>query len=284
MNLKDIPMQRISLSDAVSTRYLDTGGEGIPVLLIHGLAASIEAWRDVVPLLSSKYRVIALDLPGFGHADKPKDAAYTAVDFFLPMFTRFMDAIGVPSAHLVGSSMGASLAIRFAARHPDRVASVVAANPGGFASYIHPFLRAPTLPLLGKPMSRPMRATNAFALGLTVNNTAKRTAALLDEIDAFSKMPGAHNAFVKTLRGLTTPFGLKDLPEFEADAKAVQAPTLIVWGDKDRVFPVKQMKAGQKVMPDAVFRTMQGVGHFPQIDAPEVFSRLTMSFLQKVQS
>jgi pimeloyl-ACP methyl ester carboxylesterase len=222
----------------------------------------------------------AFDLPGFGEADKPEGASYRAVDFFLPMLGAFLDAVDLPSAHLVGSSMGASLALRFAAHHPDRVRRVVAANPGGFGRYIHPFLRAPTLPGLGKPMSRPMRPTNAVALGLTVHRKARRTAELLDEIDRFSKMPGAHMAFVRTLKGLATPLGLKDIPEFEADVARIKAESLIVWGDRDRIFPVKQADRARNLMPAARIEIMDDVGHFPQIDAPQEFSRLVSDFLE----
>ena len=283
MRFEDYPTHRIALMDGIMTRYLDTGGSGVPVVLIHGLAASIEAWRDVVPELAARRRVLALDLPGFGYADKPLGGDYTALGFFLPALHAFLDAAGVERAHLVGSSMGASLAIRYAARHPGRVASVTAANPGGFDRYIHPFLRVPTVPGVGQVVSRPMRATNAFAMGLTMARKARRTQALLDEIDMFSKLPGAHNDFVKTLRGLATPLGLKDLEEFAHDARAVAAPTLIVWGREDRIFPMAQLETAEAMMPAAEVLVMDGVGHFPQIDAPAAFAARVVSFLDGLE-
>jgi pimeloyl-ACP methyl ester carboxylesterase len=265
--------QRVTLKDGISTRYIDSGGDNPTVILIHGLAASIEAWRDVVGPLSQKFRVLAFDLPGFGHSDKPAEASYEAVTFFVPMLKAFMDALDLSKAHMVGSSMGASLIVRFSARYPDMLDRAVLANPGGFGSYIHPFLRAPTIPIVGGIMSRPMRATNAFALTLTIHNKARRPKTLLDEVDAFSKMPGAHRAFVRTLKGITSIFGLKDMDIFETEARSMSAPTLIIWGDKDKVFPVRQSQIAASFLPAANLVVMPNVGHFPQIDDPAPFAK-----------
>ncbi len=278
-NVAGFETRRIVLKDGVSTRYVDTGGDKPPVILIHGLAASIEAWRDVIVPLSKQFRVLAFDLPGFGEADKPADASYEAVPFFVPMLKAFMDGVGIAKAHMVGSSMGASLIVRFAARHGEMLDRAVLANPGGFGRYIHPFLRAPTIPLLGVPMSMPMRPSNAFALMLTIYNKSRRPKSLLDEVDAFSKMPGAHRAFVRTLRGVTTIFGVKDLDIFESEARRVTAPTLIIWGEKDKLFPVKQSKTAASYMPSAKIIVMPRVGHFPQIDDPAPFTRHVIEHL-----
>ncbi|MEL6934092.1 MAG: alpha/beta fold hydrolase [Pseudomonadota bacterium] len=270
--------ERVQITQEVSTRVLDTGGDGPPLVLIHGLAASIEIWRHVIDPLSENFRVVAFDLPGFGYSDKP-DADYKAVTFFIPILKAFLDAVELPRAHFVGSSMGASLIIRFAARHPQMVDRAVMANPGGFGRYIHPFLRVPTLPLIGGVMSRPQRVLNAFGVRLAVASKEKRTKALIDEADMLSKLPGAHRAFVRTLRGLATPFYLKDLDEFEEEARQFRSPALVVWGKEDRIFPVKQAQKVAKYMPGADAIRMERVGHYPQIDAPEEFVALIESHL-----
>ena len=274
--------RRLALGDGISTRMLDTGlppgddAAAPPVVLVHGLAASVEIWRAVLPALAARHRVVAFDLPGFGHADKP-DADYRAVKFFVPMLQAFLDAMGIARAHMVGSSLGASLLIRHGARHPERHASATCANPGGFGTFIHPFLRVPTVPGIGTVMSRPRRATNAFGVRLAVHDPAKRTAALVDEADAFSRLPGAHRAFVRTLRGIATPFTVKELDIFEDEARrfdAAQVPTLVVWGREDRIFPAAQVETVRRAMPSARVAVMDGVGHYPQIDAPDAFAEM----------
>ena len=129
-----------------------------------------------------------------------------------------------------------------------------------------------------------MRVSNAFALRLTVHRPEQRTAALLDEVDRFSKLPGAHRAFVRTLRGLATPVGLKDLQEFADDARKLSAKTLVVWGDKDKIFPVGQSNRAMELLPDASLSIMRNVGHFPQIDAPIPFAELVHRFLARPDS
>ena len=272
----------LDFGPGLTTRVVDTGGDGVPVVLLHGLAASLEAWRDTLPGLAH-HRLVAFDLPGFGEASKPENADYTAKGFFLPQLHSILDALDIQQADLVGSSMGASLALRYAYRHPERVHRIVLAAPGGFAPYIHPFLRVPTTPGIGRAMSKPQRATNAFAMRLVLANPEARTKALLDETDRFSKLPGAHNAFVTTLQGLTTLGGLKDLDEFEAEARALDAThgerVLLMWGDKDRIFPVRQLEAAKAVMPSAQTHVITGAGHFPQIDAADAFNRVVKEFL-----
>ena len=282
------PVRRTELRDGVTTRMLDTGvpdgsdPTALPIVLVHGLAASIEIWRDVLPTLARERRVLAFDLLGFGHADKP-DADYRAVPFFIPMLHAFLDAVGIERAHMVGSSLGASLLIRHGSRHPERYASATCANPGGFGRYIHPFLRVPTIPGLGTLMSRPQRATNAFGVRIAVHSKAKRTKALIDEADAFSRLPGAHRAFVRTLRGIATPLTVKELDVFEREARTFDAsavPTLVVWGQQDRIFPAKQTRTVEDYLPSARIEVKDGVGHYPQIDAPDAFARMVLEHMR----
>lgn len=271
-------MNRLQLTPDVSTRVMDTGGDRPPVVLVHGLSASIEAWRGVIQPLAERFRVIAFDLPGFGQADKP-DADYRALTYIVPMLQAFMDAMRLEQAHMIGSSMGASLVLRYAVRNPERVDRVVLSAPGGFGRYIHPFMRVPTAPLVGAVMSRPQRATNAYALTLTLADPSKRTRALLDEVDQLSRLPGAHRAFVRTLRGVAGLGGVRDLATFEAEARALRSPTLLIWGDKDKLFPVAQARTAQSLIPEAALTIMPGVGHFAQIDAPAAFAERCSRFL-----
>jgi pimeloyl-ACP methyl ester carboxylesterase len=266
------------LAEGVNTRFLDTGGTKPPLVLIHGLAASIEIWRGVIAPLARDFRVLAFDLPGFGAADKP-DADYRAVTFFVPMLKRFMDVTGLQRAHLVGSSMGASLIIRFGAKHMPMIDRAVLADPGGFGRYVHPFLRIPTIPILGGLMSRPQRPVTAFGVRLAIHDKSKITKALIDEADAFSRHPGAHRAFVRTLRGIASPFAVKDLDVFEQEARSFTAPTLIVWGKQDRIFPVSQSASARSMMPTTLIEILDGVGHYPQIDAPDRFVQLVREHL-----
>jgi pimeloyl-ACP methyl ester carboxylesterase len=273
------PTRFITLEDNTKTRMLDTGGEGTPILLLHGISASIEAWEEVIPELAKTHRVLAFDLLGMGEADKPN------IDYRYPVFVeqtrRFLNAVGVEKAHFVGSSMGASLIIRFSDVYPEQINRAVLAAPGGFANFIHPFLRFPTIPIIGWIGSRPLRITNSFAVRLTMGS--KATVALVDLTDRLSREPGAHRAFVRTLKGIASIFGLKDRPSFEQQASAFRSDALIIWGKQDKIFPVKQASLAKSLLPNSTLRLMEDCGHFPQLSHPKIFSSWVLQHLAQEQ-
>ncbi len=261
--------RQIQLSTKLSTRVLDTGGDGPVVILIHGLAASIELWERVIPRLAQTYRVIAFDLPGYGEADRP-DAAYDAA-FFVSQLKALMDALSLERAHLIGSSLGASLIVRFSEHNLDRIETAVLAAPGGFGSGVHPFLRVPTLPIIGYQMGRPLKATNIFAVKLAMADRRNATSDLIDIADRYSKMRGGHSAFVRTLKAVIGPFGVKDRDSFEAQAQRLARPTLVVWGKQDRLFSHRQSERAMQLLPNAKLLLLDKCGHYPQWEQSDPF-------------
>ncbi len=247
-------------------------------MLVHGLAASIEQWSAVLPSLAAARRVIAYDLTGFGFASKPD------VDYRYPMFCdqleQILDHQSIERADVLGSSLGASLIVRFSALKPGRLRRAVLADPGGFGRYVHPFLRVPTVPGLGTVMSRPQRATNAFAIKLAVHDRSLRTRQAVDLADELSRMPGNHRAFVRTLRGVTTPFGVRERDSFEQQWTAMNEPSLVVWGKQDKLFPARQLDRARALRPDAAYATLDNCGHFPQVDQPAALAQLTLEHLR----
>ena len=154
----------LTLWNSLRIRIRDTGGSGTPLVLIHGLANSIEIWDRVMPALAAHFRVIAFDLPGFGQADRP-DAAYDG-GFFADQLCAMLDTLGIERAHLVGSSLGASIIIRFAADHLERIDRAVLAAPGGFGRRTHPLMRVPSLPLVGSSSMAGMADRNSEILSI----------------------------------------------------------------------------------------------------------------------
>jgi pimeloyl-ACP methyl ester carboxylesterase len=262
--------QQVKLATGIGTRVLDTGGEGPPVILIHGLAASIEIWERVISRLAKRYRVIAFDLPGFGEADRP-DAPYDA-PFFVSQLQAIMDFFSLETAHLVGSSLGASLIVRFSEAHGHRIEKAVLAAPGGFGGRVHPFLRIPTVPIIGYQMGRPMKLTNIFAVKLAMADQRHATTALINMADRFSKLPGGHRAFVRTLKAVIGPLGVKDRQSFEMAAQAFQKPVMVIWGKQDRLFASQQSANAVNLLPDPTLLLFDKCGHYPQWEQPDQFA------------
>lgn len=270
--------RQIQLSTKVSTRVLDTGGDGPVVLLIHGLAASIEIWGRVIPRLAKSCRVLAFDLPGYGEADRP-DVAYDA-PFFVAQLNAIMDAFSIQRAHLIGSSLGASLIVRFAEHNLDRIETAVLAAPGGFGSGVHPFLRVPTLPIIGYQMGRPLKPTNIFAVKLAMADQRNATSELIAMADRYSKMPGGHRAFVRTLKAVVGPFGVKDRESFELSAQLLNRPTLVVWGKQDRLFSHRQSERAMELLPNPKLLLLDKCGHYPQWEQPDPFASAVEQLLE----
>jgi pimeloyl-ACP methyl ester carboxylesterase len=260
---------RLRLPNGLSTRVLDTGGDGPIVILVHGLANSIEIWGRVLPRLTASCRILAFDLPGFGQADRP-DAAYDS-GFFAAQLEALMDGLGIARAHLVGSSLGASLIVRFSERNLHRIDSAVLAAPGGFGRYAHPLMRIPALPIVGYPLGRPTHLNNLLTLRLAMHDRRNVTPDLVRLTDLYARIPGSHRAFVRTLRAGVGPFGVRDRDSFARLAKALDRPTTVLWGRQDRVFGCRQSEAAAALLPRAEIVLVECCGHYPHWEQPEAF-------------
>jgi pimeloyl-ACP methyl ester carboxylesterase len=274
----DLPTSRIALDTGLATRLFDSGGDGPPVILLHGLGLSLDIWGKVIPALTPSHRVIAFDFPGYGAADRP-DAAYDG-GFFAEQVRAVMDALSLPDAILVGSSLGASTVVRFSVENLHRIRRAVLMAPGGFGQAAHLVLRAPTLPVIGFALGKPTWLSNAYALRLSMADPAFATHELIDLAADFAKRPGSHVAFVRTVTTGLGPFGVKGTDSFAEAARAFNRPVLVLWGRQDRVFPVRQAQTAGGLLPDVRVEIIDRCGHYPQWEAPERFSREVLEFLQ----
>ena len=109
-----------------------TGGDGPPVVLIHGLASRGEDWTSFLPTLTPRHRVYALDLLGYGGSDKPRNADYS-IALETEVVRGFLDSLHIARADVVGVSMGGWIALKLAAEHPERVRKLVLIDSAGFS-------------------------------------------------------------------------------------------------------------------------------------------------------
>lgn len=273
----DLPSRRLTLANGLCTRVFDSGGAGAPVLLLHGLALAIEIWGKVIPALARQARVIAFDFPGYGQADRP-DAAYDAA-FFVDQVIAAMDALDLERPHIVGSSLGASTVVRMSVAHAHRIDRAVIMAPGGFGRAAHPVLRIPTLPLIGYPLGKPTWLSNAYALRLSMSDPTFATRDLINLMNRYTQKPGTHRAFVRTVKSGLGPFGVRERPSFAAAARGLKCPTLVLWGEQDRVFPVAQAEIAQKLIPHARVVRLDACGHYPHWEQPARFFEEVSAFL-----
>jgi len=243
-----------------------TMGEGRDVVLIHGNPASTYAWRKVIEPLAARYRVHAIDLPGFGFSDKPSGASYET-DWLARHVIGYLDGAGVERAVLIGNSMGGHVATETAFLHPGRVSALVLIGAAGLPQEGE--LRPPlSLRMLGWPVvgfvlrALPARDRVRSKLREAVFDPVQITEADVDAYYAPLRSEGGTNAFVARLRQRVPA-------ERVANVRTIAAPTLVITGDTDRLVPPQNARRYHELIPGSELLVLEQTGHLPQEERPE---------------
>lgn len=255
--------------------------DGPAVVLLHGLASDADTWdRAIGPLAAHGLRVLAVDLLGHGHSDKP-DCPYLLSDF-ADSLGHFLDALDVPAATLCGHSFGGAIAIYFGSQHPERVERVVLVSAGGLGREVHPVLRAaalPVAPLLLRAALRPRlrqlyrRPGLHRALRLTPDNLAnlRRAARALGS-------EAGQASFFASLRGVIAFSGQRAASR-EMRAFAEQVPMLLVWNENDPVIPLTHAQRHALATPTSRLVVFPRGGHEPHRRSAERFADEVAAFM-----
>jgi len=258
--------------DGTTLRYIDSG-RGTPVVFLHGLGASMYAWRkNLEPVARAGYRVIAFDNRGFGFSDKPATGYDNAS--YARLTVALLDSLHLPDAVLVGHSMGGAVAAEVAIAHPERVRGLVLIGSAGLGAREPRLFRVGRWPLLG-PLLFAFRGRGLTErlLQATYADPRKVSDADVDQYYA----PVAEPAYGRALRAV--------LREFRFDALAgrldhIRAPTLVLWGEADRLVPITLGRTLAAGIPRAAFLSVPGAGHSVQEEAPDEVNRLLIRFLK----
>jgi pimeloyl-ACP methyl ester carboxylesterase len=251
----------------------DTGPRTAPaIIMIHGLGSSLHTWEDWAKLLESQYRVVRFDMPGAGlsEPDPTGDYSDARVRFLL---AALMDKLGVAKATLIGNSIGGRIAWGFAARNPDRVTKLVLVSPDGFASPGFAYGQAPKVPAIAGAMKYVLpKSFLKMNLVPAYGDPARLTPATLDRYYDLVRAPGVRGALIDRM-------GQTVLEDPEPLLRRIQAPVLLVWGEKDGMIPVANAADYQKDLPDCRLALLPGLGHVPQEEAPAVSLAPVKEFL-----
>jgi pimeloyl-ACP methyl ester carboxylesterase len=261
-------------------------GEGPAILLIHGITSSSETWNGVIGRLATRHTVIAPDLIGHGQSAKPRGDY--SMGAYASGLRDLLIALDVDSATFVGHSLGGGIAMQMAYQYPERCERLVLVSSGGLGRELNPLLRAAVLP--GSELVIPLltkaglldagRGIGSFfgRLGLRpgtdLEQMARGWASLADA--------KAMQAFVHTLRASVDPGGQR------VDARdrlylAGEGPTMIVWGSRDRIIPLRHGEEAHALVPGSRFEVFPEAGHFPHLDEPELFNDLLHDFIETTE-
>ncbi len=260
--------------------YRDAG-DGPALLLIHGMAGSSDTWRAIIPQLSKQFRVIAPDLLGHGMSAKPRG------DYSLGAFAVFLrdllDELGVDRATVVGQSLGGGIAMQFAHQHRDYCERLVLIGSGGLGPELSPLLRflsAPGAELL-LPVIAPQPVLNVGEkLGSWLTSAGIRSPRTGQMWHAYASLSDAQTrrAFLRTLRSVVDYRG-QAVSALNKLHVAADLPTLLIWGDHDRIIPVAHAYAAHDALAGSRLEVIEGVGHFPHAEAPSAVADILEDFI-----
>lgn len=260
--------------------YLDQG-QGPPVILIHGFGGSMWQWEYQQAALAGQFRVITPDLLGAGLSDKP-EIEYRP-DQLLEFLTGFMDALHIPQAVMIGNSMGAGLAIGLALDYPTRVSSLILID--GLPARVMDHLGSPSLRrALTTPAPSWIVSVGNWLFGGSllestlrefIHDPALLTQAVLDRSNRNRQRPGLFRALLTV--GTNLPLWERD---FAPRIGTIAHRTLIIWGEEDRVFPIKAGDELHQMIARSQYIRVPNAGHIPQWEQPDVVNAKILSFLQ----
>ncbi len=240
----------------------DTGPRAASaVILLHGFGASLQTWEDWARDLERDRRVIRYDMPGFGLTGADPSGDYTDARG-IAVLLALMDRLGVARASVVGNSMGGRIAWTFAALYPERMEKLVLVSPDGFASPGLEYGVAPEVPLMMRALpyvlpSFMLRASLAPAYA----DAGMVTDALFTRYRDMMLAPDVRGAIVRRM-------GQQVLVDPVPLLKRIEAPTLLMWGEKDGMIPFANSADYLRALPHGTLAALPGIGHIPQEEAP----------------
>lgn len=271
MTMASMQLTRVGPAPRIAVEH---GGVGPLVVFLHGIGGNRNQWREQLDFFAMRFTACAWDARGYGDSDD-YDGPLQFSDFGADLL-RVLDHFGTARAHLVGLSMGGRIARDFYFRHPERVASLVLANtsPGFDAlseAQRQEFVRARQGPLLAGKSPREVAQTLAQNL-LAGGATAAHKERLVAMMAALHK-----DSYLKTIEASV-------MQDRGAPIERIAAPTLVVTSDEDRLYAPALAQDMARRIPGAQLVIIERAGHLSNLEQPEVFNRLVLTFIDEVEA
>jgi pimeloyl-ACP methyl ester carboxylesterase len=264
--------------NGVNTRYWQMGERGSTIILLHGGNGSIEFWLYNIANLAQHHRVYAIDMVGSGKSDYP-DGSYS-LGYQAEFLHGFMTAVAIDTATLIGNSMGGGIALEFTRLYPDRVAKLVLVDSMGFGKEISLGIRLITLPAIVN-LLRPGRWMVPAMLRSNFYNGSQLPAEWMELRYPIFALPDRNRVILRIGQSNFNLAGVLPQvyqPILDSLANIAQK-TLIVWGEQDRIIPVKHAYIAAAGLPNSQLEIFPNCGHHPYLEYPEKFDRVVLEFL-----
>jgi pimeloyl-ACP methyl ester carboxylesterase len=255
----------------------EVAGQGEAVVFLHGMTGSTQDWANQVVALSPKYRAVALDMRGHGKSGAPPTEAEYSIPLFAEDVLGLLNRLNIKKCCLAGHSIGGFIALQFALNHPDRLAGLVLVDTSSGQ-----FGRDPNYAQLRQKLDELAHSQGLeAAFEYEAANNPMR-------IERFQKHPelrqvSRQKVLMTSVNGyIYGPRAIAKWQPVTPRLSEIRVPTLIFWGDEDTPFaePVRILKEG---IAGSELVTVQGAGHNPHEEAPEVFNQALLKFLERVK-
>jgi pimeloyl-ACP methyl ester carboxylesterase len=278
---------RTAAVDGIDIFYRDAGPSNAPaVVLLHGFPTSSHMFRNLIPVLAQRYRVIAPDYPAFGHSAVPARRAFTySFARYAEIVDGLLNQLGVERYALYVQDYGAPVGFRLALRHPERITALVVQNGNAYEEGLKEFWNP--IKAYWADGSEAHRA--ALRAGLTLAATKSQ---YLDGVRDSSRIapdawlhdqtlldrPGIDEIMLDLFKDYGSNVAL--YPQFQAFFRSRRPPTLIVWGKHDAIFPAEGARAYLRDLPEAEMHLLD-TGHFALEDKGDDIAALMLDFLKR---
>lgn len=256
-------------------------GHGPVLLLIHGMAGSSETWRGVLPALAKNHRVIAPDLPGHGQSAKPRGDY--SLGAFAASLRDLLRALDIEKVTVVGQSLGGGVAMQFTYQHPEYCERLILIGSGGLGPDVNWTLRLLSAPgaELVLPIIAPKPVLDAGNKIRSWLSSAGVHSPRADEAwRSYSSLADreTRQAFLRTLRSVVDYRG-QAVSAMNRLYLNSAMPTLLIWGDSDKIIPVAHGHAAHEAIPGSRLEVLPGIGHYPHAEAPGAVVEIIDDFL-----
>jgi pimeloyl-ACP methyl ester carboxylesterase len=248
--------------------YLE-GGIGDTIIMLHGFSASKDNWLRFAKNFTPNYQVIIPDLPGFGESSKPQDAKYDIMSE-VERLNLFAKELNLTKFHIVGNSMGGEIAGNYAATYPEMVKTLALFDSGGVVS--------------------PIKSERALLLEKGVNLFKIKDVNDYEKLSEMSfakpfKLPSVIKNYLAKQAIKSSPFNEKIFPELgkaelQGKLNKITAPTLIVWGDSDKILHISSVQIFKKNIKNSQSAIIKECGHLPMLEKPQETASVYQDFLK----
>ena len=273
-----LPPDLYVVVNGINTRYWQMGDRGSKIVLLHGGNGSIEFWLYNLAALARHHQVYAFDMVGSGRSDYP-DGSYS-LGYQAKFLHGLMAALKIDRATLIGNSMGGGVALVFTQLYPDRVDKLVLVDSMGLGREISLGIRLITLPAIVN-LLRPGRWMIPAMLKSNFYDRQQLPPAWIEFRYPIFAIPGRNQVILRLGQSNFNLAGVRAevYQPIVASLAHITQQTLIIWGEYDRIIPVKHAYVAAEGIPNSQLAIFPNCGHHPYLEYPAKFDRLVLDFL-----